>query len=128
MISRVAVSMNLLGLIMLYIPNVATTYRTMFLICSVAITNSVASHVYRKTKFGDFKDSSMIAAINRNTTLSFVRPRRSRDARRDTGTPIPSQMMVITTTEVALDNLSHSRGESQGSESLDEEPSGGGRR
>ena len=62
----------------------------------------------------------MIADINRNTTMSFVRPRRSRDARRDAGTSIPSQTVVITTTEVALDNLSHSREENRGSESLDE--------
>ena len=113
--------MNLLTLIMLYIPNVAAIYHTMFSVCNMVVTNSVASHVYRKTKFGCFNDPSMVIETNTNTVMSFAQPGGSQCARRIAATTSTANHIVVTTaTEVTLDSLPHPYQEHQGLENLTE--------
>ncbi|KAJ7661575.1 hypothetical protein DFH06DRAFT_1043523 [Mycena polygramma] len=48
----VAVTSNTLVVAMFYNTHVATTYRTMFTVCNIMVTNAMACHVFRNTKFG----------------------------------------------------------------------------
>ncbi|KAJ7222153.1 hypothetical protein GGX14DRAFT_558254 [Mycena pura] len=47
-----AVTSNTLVTVMLYNTRVAFAYRTMFTMCNIMITNAMACHVFRNTKFG----------------------------------------------------------------------------
>lgn len=99
-LSRIAVSMNLLSLIMLYVPNLPTTYRTMFTETNLAITNSIACYVFRKTKFGFIKDSRLASTTGVTMSLSFLR-RFNRGAKDE----IPSTTQVDISTATEMDNF-----------------------
>ncbi|KAJ7900893.1 hypothetical protein B0H13DRAFT_2336310 [Mycena leptocephala] len=51
-VSLVAVTSNTLVTVMLYNTSVALAYRTMFTVCNIMVTNAMACHVFRNTKFG----------------------------------------------------------------------------
>ncbi|OCH89336.1 hypothetical protein OBBRIDRAFT_756712 [Obba rivulosa] len=62
------VGSNLLTVIMVYAPGVPVTYRTMFTVPNVVLTNAMSCRIFRSTKFGLIKDVSMSSTMNRSTT------------------------------------------------------------
>ncbi|PPQ70819.1 hypothetical protein CVT24_001036 [Panaeolus cyanescens] len=53
------VTTNLMTVIMLYIYTVPITYRTMFTVPNIALMNIMACRVFRNTKFGVFRETSI---------------------------------------------------------------------
>ncbi|KAJ7803191.1 hypothetical protein B0H14DRAFT_2889545 [Mycena olivaceomarginata] len=48
----ITVTANTLTVVMFYNTRVAPTYRVMFTVCNIMVTNAMACHVFRNTKFG----------------------------------------------------------------------------
>ncbi|KAF8166297.1 hypothetical protein K438DRAFT_1984341 [Mycena galopus ATCC 62051] len=73
----ITVACNLLSVIMFYNHDVAVPYQTMFSVPNVMITNAMASHVFRNTKFGYHKrivtSSEMISRDASGATLAMHR-------------------------------------------------------
>ncbi|KAF9043113.1 hypothetical protein BJ165DRAFT_1529231 [Panaeolus papilionaceus] len=61
------VTTNLMTVIMLYIEAVPITYRTMFTVPNIALMNIMACRVFRNTKFGVFRETS-ISTSRMNST------------------------------------------------------------
>jgi hypothetical protein len=53
------VTTNLMTVIMLYVSSVPITYRTMFSVPNIALMNIMACRVFRNTKFGVFRETSI---------------------------------------------------------------------
>ncbi|KAF9045141.1 hypothetical protein BJ165DRAFT_1528051 [Panaeolus papilionaceus] len=84
------VTSNLVVVIMFYIDAVPPVYRSMFTVPNVALMNIMACRVFRKTKFGVFRE----------TTVSSSQWTRSIQGRTPNGFPLPIRSGPHITTEV----------------------------
>jgi len=86
------VTTNLLTVIMLYIYAVPITYRTMFTVPNITLMNIMACRVFRHTKFGMFKETSISSnkLMSRGeTTPSSVIPLAFRKGNSQNRTAVP---------------------------------------
>ncbi|KAJ7192842.1 hypothetical protein GGX14DRAFT_379755 [Mycena pura] len=68
----IALTANLVVVVMYYNTQVATTYSTMFTSCNVMLTNAMACHVYRNTKFGYHKRVVSTSELMTRDTQSVI--------------------------------------------------------
>jgi len=82
-----AVTVNLLTVIMFYNHDVAESYRTMFTVCNIMITNCMACLVFRNTKFGYHKrvvtTSELMSRSTGSTLVMHKRPGQNSGGRTD---------------------------------------------
>jgi len=73
---RTTVTTNLMTVIMLYITTVPITYRTMFTVPNIALMNIMACRVFRNTKFGFIRETtistSKIGSQTERTAASVI--------------------------------------------------------
>ncbi|KAJ7863160.1 hypothetical protein B0H13DRAFT_2237146 [Mycena leptocephala] len=74
----ITVTANTLSVVMFYNNRVAPTYRVMFTVCNVMVTNAMACHVFRNTKFGFHRriittSEIIMSRVSRSIPLSVQR-------------------------------------------------------
>jgi hypothetical protein len=72
--ASITVTANTLTVVMFYNTRVAPTYRVMFTVCNIMVTNAMACHVFRNTKFGFHRriatTSDILSRVSESIPLS----------------------------------------------------------
>ncbi|KAK7031720.1 hypothetical protein R3P38DRAFT_2521771 [Favolaschia claudopus] len=83
----ITVTANTLTVVMFYNTRVAPTYRVMFTVCNIMVTNAMACNVFRNTKFGFHRriatTSQIMSGVSASTSIPLTVPSpRSRESNR----------------------------------------------
>ncbi|KAJ7914792.1 hypothetical protein B0H13DRAFT_1611182 [Mycena leptocephala] len=90
--------------IMAYSSRVTDIYRTMFLVCTVMVTNCMACHVFRNTKFGYHRRVVTTTELNSRSTPIFRMPVHHSRLRAET---TPTVVIDTVTTSDAIQSRSN---------------------